>query len=230
MRVAIVTGASRGIGAAIARLLAQRGWRLVLAARSGAELEALAGELPEAVAVPTDVTRAEDVQRLVDTARGRFGRVDALINNAGLTHVAPFEQTSEEAFDRMMAVNVKGPFLCTQAVLPLMREQGSGEILNLLSVAAKRVFPEWSAYCASKFALDGLGKALAEELKGSGIRVGAIYPGATDSPLWDGVGLDIPRGGMMRPEAVAEAVAFMLDQPASARLSELVLEPAAGDV
>jgi NAD(P)-dependent dehydrogenase (short-subunit alcohol dehydrogenase family) len=230
MRVAIVTGASRGIGAAIARLLAQRGWRLVLAARSGAELEELAGELPEAVAVPTDVTRAEDVQRLVETARVRFGRVDALINNAGLTHVAPFEQTSEEAFDRMMAVNVKGPFLCTQAVLPLMREQGSGEILNLLSVAAKRVFPEWSAYCASKFALDGLGKALAEELKGSGIRVGAIYPGATDSPLWDGVGPDIPRGGMMRPEAVAEAVAFMLDQPASARLSELVLEPAAGDV
>lgn len=230
MRVAIVTGASRGIGSAIARVLAAKGWKLVLAARSATELEALAAELPEAIAVPTDVTRSEDVQRLVAKARERWGRVDALVNNAGLTHVAPFETVSPEDFDRLMAVNVKGPFLLMQAVLPWMREQGSGEILNILSVAAKRVFPEWSVYCASKFALDGMAKALAEELKGSGIRVSALYPGATDSPLWDALGPDIPRSGMMRPEAVAEAVAFMLDQPASARLSELVLEPAAGDV
>lgn len=230
MRVAIVTGASRGIGSAIARVLAAKGWKLVLAARSATELEALAAELPEAIAVPTDVTRSEDVQRLVAKARERWGRVDALVNNAGLTHVAPFETVSPEDFDRLMAVNVKGPFLLMQAVLPWMREQGSGEILNILSVAAKRVFPEWSVYCASKFALDGMAKSLAEELKGSGIRVSALYPGATDSPLWDALGPDIPRSGMMRPEAVAEAVAFMLDQPASARLSELVLEPAAGDV
>lgn len=230
MRVAIVTGASRGIGNAIARVLAQKGWRLALAARNAAEIEALAAELPEAIAVPTDVTRPEDVQRLVAAAKDRWGRVDALINNAGVTHVSPFEEITPEDFDRLMAVNVKGPFLCIQAVLPLMRAQGSGEILNVVSVAAKRVFPEWSAYCASKFALDGMGKALAEELKGSGIRVGALYPGATDSPLWDVVGPDIPRGGMMRPEAVAEAVAFMLDQPASARISELVLDPAAGDL
>lgn len=230
MKVAIVTGASRGIGAAIARELSRRGWGLVLAARSAEELEALAGGLPAAVAVPTDITRAEDVRLLVETAVSRMGRIDALINNAGLTQVAPFEQTSEEAFDRLMAVNVKGPFLCMQAVLPVMRAQGAGDIVNVLSVAAKRVFPEWSVYCATKFALDGMGKALTEELKGSGIRLGAIYPGATDSPLWDMVGPDIPRGGMMRPEAVAEAVAFMLEQPASSRLSELVLEPAAGDV
>jgi NAD(P)-dependent dehydrogenase (short-subunit alcohol dehydrogenase family) len=230
MRVAIVTGASRGIGNAIARVLARKGWRLVLAARNAEELSALAAELPEAIAVPTDITRPDEVQRLVAAASERWGRVDALVNNAGVTHVSPFEQVSPEVFDRLMAVNVKGPFLCIQAVLPLMRAQGSGEILNVVSVAAKRVFPEWSAYCASKFALDGMGKALAEELKGTGIRVGALYPGATDSPLWDEVGPDIPRGGMMRPEAVAEAVAFMLDQPASARISELVLDPAAGDV
>ncbi len=230
MRVAIVTGAGRGIGCAIARVLAAKGWRLVLAARSSEELERLASELPEAIAVPTDLTRPDEVLRLVAAARDRWGRVDALINNAGLTRVARFEETSPEDFDQVMAVNVKGPFLCMQAVLPLMREQGSGQILNLLSVAAKRVFPEWSVYCASKFALDGMSKALAEELKGTGIRVSAIYPGATDSPLWDDVGPDIPREGMMRPEAVAEAVAFMLDQPASSRISELVIEPAAGDV
>jgi NAD(P)-dependent dehydrogenase (short-subunit alcohol dehydrogenase family) len=230
MKVAIVTGASRGIGSAIARVLARKGWRLVLAARNAAELSALAGELPEAIAVPTDITRPDEVRRLVAAASDRWGRVDALVNNAGVTHVSPFEQVSPEVFDQLMAVNVKGPFLCIQAVLPLMRAQGSGEILNVVSIAAKRVFPEWSAYCASKFALDGMGKALAEELKGTGIRVSALYPGATDSPLWDVVGPDIPRGGMMRPEAVAEAVAFMLDQPASARISELVLDPAAGDV
>lgn len=230
MKVAIVTGASRGIGQAIARVLAGKGWKLALSARSARDLEALAAELPEAVAVPGDVTRSEDVRRLVEAAMERWGRVDALVNNAGLTRVARFEDVREEDFDRVMAVNVKGPFLCAQAVLPIMRRQGSGDILNVVSIAAKRVFPEWSVYCASKFALDGLGKALAEEVKGSGIRVSAIYPGATDSPLWDVVGPDIPRGGMMRPEAVAEAVAFMLDQPASARLSELVLDPAAGDV
>ncbi len=230
MRVAIVTGASRGIGSAIARVLAAKGWKLVLAARNAQDLEALAGELPEAIALPTDVTRPDEVQRLVDAAQKRWGRVDALVNNAGMTHVSRFEEISPEVFDQLMAVNVKGPFLCTRAVLPLMRAQGSGEILNVVSVAAKRVFPEWSVYCASKFALDGMGKALAEELKGTGIRVGALYPGATDSPLWDVVGPDIPRGGMMRPEAVAEAVAFMLDQPASARISELVLDPAAGDI
>ena len=230
MKVAIVTGASRGIGEAIARVLAGLGWRLVLAARSAEDIAFLAKELPEAIALATDVTRPEDVRRLVDTVMERWGRVDALINNAGLTRVGPFEQVSAEDFDRLMAVNVKGPFLCTQAVLPVMRAQGSGDILNVVSIAAKRVFPEWSVYCASKFALDGMGKALAEELKGTGIRVSAIYPGATDSPLWDVVGPDIPRGGMMRPETVAEAVAFMLAQPASARLSELVLDPAAGDL
>ena len=230
MKVAIVTGASRGIGEAIARVLGAKGWKLVLAARSAAELEKLAGELPEAIAMATDITRPEDVRRLVEAAQERWGRVDALINNAGMTRVAPFEQVTAEEFDQLMAVNVKGPFLCTQAVLPLMRAQRSGDILNVVSIAAKRVFPEWSVYCASKFALDGMAKALAEELKGTGIRVSAIYPGATDSPLWDVVGPDIPRGGMMRTETVAEAVAFMLEQPASARLSELVLDPAGGDL
>lgn len=230
MKVAIVTGASRGIGEAIARSLAAKGWALALAARSAAEIERLAGELPEAIALPTDITRPDEVQRLIAAAMERWGRIDALVNNAGVTHVSPFEEIDPDVFDRLMAVNVKGPFLCTQAVLPVMRAQSGGDILNVVSVAAKRAFPEWSAYCASKFALDGMGKALAEELKGTGIRVSAIYPGATDSPLWDAIGPEIPRGGMMRAETVGEAVAFMLEQPASARLSELVLDPAAGDV
>lgn len=230
MKVAIVTGASRGIGRAIALELSRRGWKLGLAARSASDLEALACEIPDALALPTDITRPEEVKRLAQAVLERWGRIDALVNNAGLAHVAPFAETSEAVFDQLMAVNVKGAFLCMQAVLPAMRAQGEGQILNLLSVAAKRVFPEWSVYCASKFALDGLSRALAEELKGSGIKVSTLFPGATDSPLWDALGVDFPRAAMLPPEAVAEAAAFMLMQPRAARIAELVMEPAGGDL
>lgn len=229
--VAIVTGASRGIGAEIARKLAFEGYRVVLAARSHAPLKALADSLPEAIAVPFDITNPIEVRQLVERTMETWGRIDALINSAGHAHVAPIEAITPESFAHTLAVNVMGPFLCTQAVLPLMRAQHGGHVVNILSVGAKRVFPNWSAYCASKFALDGFGRALAEEAKGSGIKVTALYPGATDSPMWDPVGVtDAARAQMVRPEDVADAVAFALRQPARTRVAEIVVEPAAGDV
>ncbi|MNY26300.1 Sepiapterin reductase [compost metagenome] len=145
--------------------------------------------------------------------------------------MAPIEEISPDQFAHQLNVNVMGPFLCTRAVLPIMRAQHGGQLVNILSVAAKRAFPNWSAYCASKFALDGLGQALAEELKGTGIRVTAIYPGATDTPLWDGMGMTSEqRAGMVQPEDVADAVAFALRQPARTRVAEVIVEPAKGDV
>jgi NADP-dependent 3-hydroxy acid dehydrogenase YdfG len=229
--VAIVTGASQGIGRAIARHLVAEGYHVALGARHAAPLEELARELGEAIAVPTDVTTPSDVTRLVATTLERWGRVDLLVNNAGTAHVASVEETTLDDFDRVMAVNVRGAFLCTRAVLPIMRNISTGHIINVMSVAAKRAFPNWGAYCASKFALDGLMRALAEELKGTGIRVTALYPGATDTDLWDEIGLgDVGRGGMVRPEDVAAAVAFAVAQPARARVAEIVIEPAAGDV
>ncbi|HEY9900704.1 MAG TPA: SDR family oxidoreductase [Pantanalinema sp.] len=230
-RVVIVTGASRGIGAEIARRLAFEGYRVVLAARSHAPLHALAAELPEAIAHPLDVTDPVQVQGLVDRTMEQWGRIDALINNAGHAHVAPVEEITPDQFAHQLNVNVMGPFLCTRAVLPIMRAQHGGQVVNVLSVAAKRAFPNWSAYCASKFALDGFGQALAEELKGTGIRLTAIYPGATDTPLWDGMGMSAEqRAGMVRPEDVADAVAFALRQPARTRVAEVIVEPSRGDV
>jgi len=230
-RVALITGASRGIGAEIAKHLAFEGYRVVLGARSLAPVKSLAASLPEAIAVPLDVTNPHDAQRMVEAAMEQWGRVDALINNAGHAHIAPVEETSPDDFHHVLNVNVMGPFLCTRAVLPIMRAQGGGHIVNILSVAARRVFPNWSAYCASKFALDGFGKALAEEVKGTGIGVTAIYPGATDTPLWDGAELTPEaRAGMVQPEDVAAAVAFALRQPPRTRLAELVIEPSKGDV
>ncbi len=230
-RVALVTGASRGIGAEIAKRLAFEGYRVVLGARSIQPIKTLAASLPEAIAVRLDVTNPHDVTAMVEAAMEQWGRVDALINNAGHAHIGPVEETTPEAFQHLMAVNVLGPFMCTRAVLPKMRAQGGGHIVNILSVAARRVFPEWSAYCASKFALDGFGKALAEEVKGTGIIVTAIYPGATDTPLWEGANLSAEaRAGMVQAEDVADAVAFALRQPARTRLAELVVEPAKGDL
>ncbi|HEY9857722.1 MAG TPA: SDR family oxidoreductase, partial [Stenomitos sp.] len=138
-RVALVTGASRGIGAEIAKHLAFEGYRLVLGARSLAPIKSLAASLPEAIAVPLDVTNPHDAKRMVEAAMEQWGRVDALINNAGHAHIAPVEETSPEDFHHVLNVNVMGPFLCTRAVLPIMRAQGGGHIVNILSVAARRV-------------------------------------------------------------------------------------------
>lgn len=229
---AIVTGAGSGIGAATALRLAAAGARVVLAGRSRESLEAVAERVRAAggtalVAV-TDVVAPTQVRAMVEQAAAAFGTVDVLVNSAGLVRVGEVASFSVDDWDRIMAVNVRGVFLCCQAVLPLMERQGRGHIINLASVAAKVHVPSWSAYSASKAAVASFSLALLEEVRRKGIRVTVVYPGATDSPLWDTFPNDFDRSTMLTADDVAVGVVYALSQPASALVEEVSLMPQLG--
>jgi NAD(P)-dependent dehydrogenase (short-subunit alcohol dehydrogenase family) len=231
-RVAIVTGAGRGIGRAVALAFCREGAAVALAARTASELEAVATQIRShagrALAVPTDVTQEASVAALVEKALAEFGRVDILVTSAGAATFAPLLDTKPQDWDRMMAVNVRGVFLACRAVLPPMMKQRSGTIINIVSVAAKRAIPGAAAYAASKHAVLGLTQVLAEEMRSHGVRVGAVSPGAVDTALWDAVPSPPDRSRMLRPEDVAEAALLMASLPPGASLEDLTLLPAAG--
>lgn len=228
--VAIVTGASRGIGAAIAERLDAMGYRVALVARSVGPLEALAGRLHHAQAFPGDVTNESDVQRIVQAVAATWGTVDVLVNNAGTAIVRSVQQSTKADYDTVMDANLLSVFLMTRAVVPVMADNGKGHILNMVSIAAKRTFPQWSLYCASKFAVAGFSQALAQEVRPLGIQVTDLFPGATDSALWNALEIPALRDSMLQPEDVAEMVAYALTQSKRARVAEIVLEPAGGDL
>lgn len=188
-KVALVTGASSGIGAAAARALAGEGVRVALLARRKERLEAVADEIGrqpgQALACPADVTDRGAVQAAVERLLSHWGRIDLLINNAGRGMVAPFEATTPEELRALMEVNLVGALTVTQAVLPTMLKQRSGHIINVSSVVGRRAVPFRSAYAASKFALVGLSEALRSELRGSGIRVSVVYPIYTETEFHD---------------------------------------------
>lgn len=186
-RVAIVTGASRGIGLAIARLYAQEGAKVVLAARGGEALEAAAAELRqaghEALAVPTDVAVKADAVRLAQVSEERYGRVDVLVNNAGVTRHKLVLDITEEDWDLTFDVNIKGVFLCTQAVLPGMIERRSGRIITVASASALHGSVRRAAYSAAKHAVIGFADSLAQEVGQYGIAVNTIAPGPVATVL-----------------------------------------------
>jgi NADP-dependent 3-hydroxy acid dehydrogenase YdfG len=231
-RVAVVTGAGRGLGRAVAVALAAEGAAVALAARSGAELAAVAAEIARAGgrarAVPTDVTSESAVEALVREAVGAFSRIDILVTAAGVAVFGPVADAKIADWDAMLAVNLRGVMLTCRAVAPVMVRQGSGTVINVASIAAARGIPGAAAYGASKAGVVAWSRALAEELRGAGVRVGVVLPGAIDTPLWDAVANAPDRGKMLRPEQVAEAVALMAALPAGATLEELTLLPAGG--
>ena len=231
-RVAVVTGASRGLGRAVARALAAEGAAVALAARSGAELAAVAAEIARAGgrarAVPTDVTSESAVEALVREAVGAFSRIDILVTAAGVAVFGPVADAKIADWDAMLAVNLRGVMLTCRAVAPVMVRQGSGTVINVASIAAARGIPGAAAYGACKAGVVAWSRALAEELRGAGVRVGVVLPGAIDTPLWDAVTNPPDRGKMLRPEQVAEAVTLMAALPAGATLEELTLLPAGG--
>lgn len=179
-RVIVITGASSGFGALIARRCAARGARVVLAARTTEHLEQLAGELGgamRALAVPADVTRDEDVQQLRDATLARFGRVDVLVNNAGFGIFAPVATAPPGDLERMLAVNLHGAIRCTQAFLPALHASGAGQIVMMASLGGLVAAPNMGYYCATKFALVGLARTLMLELDGGPVRCALICPG-----------------------------------------------------
>jgi NAD(P)-dependent dehydrogenase (short-subunit alcohol dehydrogenase family) len=185
-RVALVTGAARGIGLATAKRFLAEGWRVALLDIEGDLLRGAAAELatPErTLALHCDVSDARAVAAAIDTVAKRFGRLDALINNAGVAVFAPLLETSDADWNRILAVNLTGPFLCTKASAPLMREHGGGAIVNITSISAVRASTLRSAYGTSKAGLAHLTKQLAVELASLGIRVNAVAPGPVDTAM-----------------------------------------------
>ena len=230
-KVAIVTGGSRGIGRAIGVALGGEGATVVLAARSAGPLaEAVqlvrkAGGRAEPVTV--ELTQEESIRNLVAVAREKFGRLDILINNAGITHSARLEETKTEDLDRCWAVNARAPFILCREALPLLRQAEAGYIVNVSSVVGVKGYPLQSAYTASKHAIRGMSIALAEELRGTNIRVHVVCPGAVDTGMAGNVRPDIKKEDLIRPEEIAELVLYLVTQRGKAVVDELHIRRAA---
>jgi NAD(P)-dependent dehydrogenase (short-subunit alcohol dehydrogenase family) len=232
-KTAIVTGAGRGIGRAIALAFAAEGAAVALAARSRADLAEVAGEIRaagggRALAIPTDVTNDGAVEALVEQTLADLGRLDILITSAGTAAFAALADSKPADWDAMLSVNLRAAMVCCRAVLPPMMRQGSGTIVNVASIAAKRALPGSAVYTATKAGLFGFSRVLAEELRSTGVRVGVLMPGAVDTPLWDTLGGSPPRDKMLRPEDVARAAVLMASLPPHAVLEELTLLPSGG--
>jgi NAD(P)-dependent dehydrogenase (short-subunit alcohol dehydrogenase family) len=231
-RVAIVTGAGRGIGRAVARVFARAGAAVVLAARSGPELEAVARQIVNAggraFTVASDVSDETAVGALVQRALAEQGRIDILVTAAGTAGFGLAADAKLADWDQVLAVNLRGAMLCCRAVLPAMMAQRSGTIINIGSVVTSRVLTGSAAYTASKYGLLGFSRVLAEEMRAHGVRVAVLSAGATDTSLWDAIANPPDRRLMLRPEQVAEAALAMALTEPNATLEEMTLLPAGG--
>jgi short-subunit dehydrogenase len=231
---ALITGASSGIGRATAIALAQADRDLVLVSRSPEKLADLAQELADTgVQVKTvalDLAALSQVKPALETAIADIGPIDLLINNAGMGYTGPLATMPLADWQQVMDLNLTSALLCMQAVLPGMRDRGSGTILNIASVAAYNAFPDWGAYSVSKAGLVTLSKILAAEERANGIRVMVVAPGAVNTPLWDTdtVQADFPRDTMLTPDIVAQAIVNAVQLPPTAVIEELKLMPNGG--
>ena len=224
-KVAIVTGASRGIGRAVSVALAQEAATVVLAARSIRKLQETADKVTEAGGkaeiVVTELTEEESIKNLVKVTGEKFSRLDILVNNAGVTHSAGLEQTATEDWERCMQVNARAPFILCREALPLLKKSQAGYIINIASVVGVKGYPLQSAYTSSKHALRGMTISLAEELKGSNIRVHLLCPGGVDTELVQKVRPDIKKDELMQPEEIAELVLYLVTHKGNAVIDEL---------
>ncbi|GIW01078.1 SDR family oxidoreductase [Roseiflexus sp.] len=229
-RVAVVIGASSGVGYETARRLAREGAQVVAAARRRERLEMLVSDIAreggEAVAIPTDVTDSEQVDRLIESAVNLFGRVDILINSAGVTHkIAPLEQFSNDDFRVVIETNLHGTFYAARAVVPHMKRQRSGTIITIASRVGKVGVANIAPFCAAKFALDGLSQALGAELRPYNVFVTTIFPGLINTELEP---LNPPeefRRRLMTAVDVAEVILWVCMLPPTVRIDELPIMP-----
>jgi 3-oxoacyl-[acyl-carrier protein] reductase len=228
MRRILITGASRGIGRAIAQKLAAPEATLLLHGRDQAALKetcrSVAGKSARTIELLYDVSDQTQLERMV-TAIGPEP-LDVLINNAGFAAVKPLEAVSLDEWNRTLAVNVTAPFLFTQKLSANMKPGAS--IVNILSIAARTGFANWSSYCMSKFALEGFSQSIREELRPRGIRVLNVYPAATDTEIWDPIEGDWPREKMMAASEIAEAVAYALSRPGDVAVENITLTKTSG--
>ena len=232
-KVVLVTGASSGIGAGIARELSRAGAKLVLGARRTDRLKELAKELTGEVAIRRlDVTDRSDVAAFAEAARERFGRIDVIVNNAGVMPLSPLAALKTDEWDRMIDVNIRGVLHGIAAVLPTMQKQGSGHIINLSSIGGLYVVPTAAVYCATKYAVRAITDGLRQEH--TDLRVTCVYPGVVESELADSI-TDASAAQAMRsfrqvalkPEAIANAIVHAIAQPADVDTTDIVVRPVA---
>lgn len=230
-QTALITGASQGIGLALADALAREGCKLILCGRNPARLKRAEQQLRKSASlvliVPCDVRDPRSVQKMFAALKRKFSSLDILINCAGIAHrFQATEKVSVKEWNDVLATNLTGTFLTSQAALPMMK-RGSA-IVNVLSMSAKRAFPNLAAYNASKFGALGFTNTLREEVRGRGVRVVAVLPGSTDTPIWKTLWPEAPREKMMKPETVAEAIVATLKLSPESTVEELAIMPTGG--
>ncbi len=228
-KVALVTGASRGIGRGIAVGLASEGAKLVLAARDAKELKETEAKVvtqgSEALVVPADVTSEEEVTRLFAKTMQHFSRLDILVNSAGAFDSGPIDQLTTEAWDRVIAVNLRAPFLCTRAAFRIMKKHGGGRIINIGSISGQRVRPNSAPYSSTKFGITGLTHVTALEGREYGITCGCLHPGNTLSERRADTSKTQNTEPMMTVEELAQAAVYMACQPPHINVLELIQLP-----
>lgn len=227
--VAVISGGGSGIGRAIALELAKRAHPLALLGRRQEALDAVLAEAGgQGVALVCDVRDAAAVDAVAREVESRFGAASLLVPAAGVAAIGPLESLEPTAFAAMLDTNVLGTFNVLRAFLPAMKANGEGWIFPVLSMAAREAFPGWSGYCASKWALDGMITALRAELAGSGLRITSLFPGATDTAIWDDLPGSWNRGAMVPAREIARAVGFALDGDLASLVEEIKIGPAGG--
>lgn len=236
-KVVVITGASSGIGEATARLLAQNGAHVVIGARRVERLEALASSIRSeggSVEYHTlDVTQLEEMQTIVDLALTRFGRLDVVLNNAGVMPLSPLEALKIDEWNRMIDVNIRGILHGIAAGLPIMKQQGFGQFINIASIGAYTVSPTAAVYCATKYAVRAISEGLRQEVGGD-IRVTLVSPGVTESELADTISDEEARDLMKEyrrisipASAIAQSILYAINQPAEVDVNEMVVRPTA---
>lgn len=239
----VITGASSGMGAAAARHLAAKGAAVVLGARRTDRIESLVSEITEAsgraaIAVQTDVTKREDLQRLIDVAIETYGRIDVLINNAGVMPLSPLERVKVDEWDQMIDVNLKGVLYGVAAALPHMIAQKSGHIINVASVAGHKLFGGSAVYSATKFAVRAFSEGLRQEMAPHNIRTTIISPGAVKTELLDHISeQDVQKANRdfvaqigVPAETLARLVAFAINEPQDVGINEILFRPTAQEL
>src|SRR5271154_6891782 len=228
-KIAVVPGASRGIGFAIAQRLGEMGAKLSICAREPQKLEAATLQLraaaPAVFAAPVDVTRGDQIATFIQYTQKNLGPIDILVNNAGIGWFGPTHEASEQTWDSVLDTNLKSVFLVSKAVAPGMIEQKSGHIINISSLAGKNAFKNGGVYCASKWGLLGLTECMAEDLRQYGIRVSAVCPGSVATDFSPHTGKDPAK--MLQSEDIAHAVVMIVTQSPQSFISEILIRPTA---
>ncbi len=228
-KVALVTGAGRGLGEAVSLAFAEAQAKVIGLDLDGEAADRVARRIREnggeAIGLPGDVANAADVQRVVDDVVGRFGRLDFLVNNAGIDHTLSISEMSVEQWDSVIAVNLRAPFLLSKAALAVMKNQGGGHIVNISSTAGKRAWANAAAYHASKWGLIGFTRALGVEGRPHNVRASLIVPGGMRTPFFDRLDVKPDPANLQPPENVAQLIVYLVAFPGESAIQEVIVTP-----